>query len=109
LGTSDTELGLPYQPWVHVLEQLLKAMPPAVARELAPDLTELAPLVPQLERLVSGLPARAPAADPETERYRLYNAVDAVLTDTAGRWPTVVVLDDLHWAGAPTLAPLRQL
>jgi DNA-binding CsgD family transcriptional regulator/tetratricopeptide (TPR) repeat protein len=109
LGTSDTELGLPYQPWVQVLEHLLKAMPAAVAQELAADLTELAPLVPQLERLVPGLPPRAPAADPETERYRLYNAVDAVLTDTAGRWPTVVLLDDLHWAGAPTLALLRQL
>ena len=25
------------------------------------------------------------------------------------RWPTVVVLDDLHWAGAQTLALLRHL
>ena len=52
---------------------------------------------------------RPPPADPETERYRLFTAVDAILADAARRWPTVVVIDDLHWAGAQTLALLRHL
>ena len=87
LGGCDAELALPYQPWVQVLEHLVRAMPAEVAASMADDLAELTVAVPQLERLVPGL-RRPPPADPETERYRLFNAVDAVLADAAGRRPT---------------------
>ncbi len=33
----------------------------------------------------------------------------AALDEAAARWPTVVVLDDLHWAGTQTLALLRHV
>ena len=47
--------------------------------------------------------------DPESARYRLYEAFAGALREAAARWPTVVVLEDLHWAGAQTLALLRHL
>ncbi|MPY95829.1 MAG: AAA family ATPase, partial [Acidimicrobiia bacterium] len=108
LGVCDTELALPYQPWVQVLDHLVRAMPAELTGSLTEELAELSLLLPQLERLVPGL-VRTPSADPETERYRLFSAVESVLADAARRWPTVVVLDDLHWAGAQTLAVLRLL
>ena len=90
------------------LDHLVRSMPAEVTASLVDELGEVSLLMPQLERMVPGL-RRLPAADPETERYRLFNAVDALAIDAAQRWPTVVVIDDLHWAGAQTLALLRHL
>jgi predicted ATPase len=108
LGVCDTELAIPYQPWAGALEQLIEAMPTEVRAALAEPLAEVLPLVPQLERALPGL-HRGPSGDPETERYRLFHGVDAVLAAAATSAPVVLVIDDLHWAGAPTLAMLRHL
>ena len=70
------------------------------------DLGDLLVLLPQLERLLPGL-SRPPSADPETERYLLYTAVDRVLANAAQTSPMVLLLDDLHWAGRPTLELLQ--
>ncbi|MEA2218919.1 MAG: hypothetical protein QOJ35_1545, partial [Solirubrobacteraceae bacterium] len=49
------------------------------------------------------------AGDPEGERYRLFEAVAALLREVAATRPVVLVLDDLHWADKPTLLLLRHL
>ena len=72
------------------------------------DLGDLLVLLPQLERLLPGLP-RPAAADPETERYLLFSAVDRVLASAAQQAPLLVLLDDVHWAGRQTLELLRHL
>src|SRR4051794_21491702 len=109
LGTCDAELALPYQPWVHALDHLLRCLPdfgrPALSNR---DLADLLVLLPQLERMLPGLP-RPPASDPETERYLLFSAVDRVLSIAAHSTPMVILLDDLHWAGRQTLELLRHL
>ncbi len=109
LGTCDAELALPYQPWVHALDHLLRSLP-GFGRPLNKDrdLGDLLVLLPQLERLLPGL-SRSPAADPETERYLLYSAVDRVLANATRSSPMVLLLDDIHWAGRPTLELLRHL
>lgn len=108
VGNCDDDLALPYQPWVQAVDELVTALPlSAVTGELAPRMAPLGPLLVNGDRLVR---ERAPAAaDPETARYRLYDAFGCALGAAAVRWPTVVVLDDLHWAGAQTLALLRHL
>jgi ATP/maltotriose-dependent transcriptional regulator MalT len=109
LGSCDEELALPYQPWVHALDHLLRSLPGfgrAINSER--DLGDLLVLLPQLERLVPGLP-RPAAADPETERYLLFSAVDRVLASAAQQAPLLVLLDDVHWAGRQTLELLRHL
>ena len=108
LGACDTELALPYQPWVQALEHLVTAMPPAIAATLGDHLADVCQIAPQIERMVPGLVRPAPT-DPETERYRLFKAVDALVREVTQRWPLVIVIDDLHWAGAQTLALLRHL
>ena len=109
LGTCDEELALPYQPWVHALDHLLRSLP-GFGRPINSDrdLGDLLVLLPQLERLLPGLP-RPGAADPETERYLLFSAVDRVLASAARQGPLLVLLDDVHWAGRQTLELLRHL
>lgn len=108
-GTCDEELALPYQPWVHALDHLLRSLP-GFGRPINSDrdLGDLLVLLPQLERLLPGLP-RPVAADPETERYLLFSAVDRVLASAARQAPLLVLLDDVHWAGRQTLELLRHL
>ncbi|MBA3263236.1 MAG: AAA family ATPase [Thermoleophilaceae bacterium] len=47
------------------------------------------------------------SVDPQTVRFRLFNAVAEFLVDTAQARPLVVVLDDLHAADAASLVMLR--
>ncbi|MEY2553499.1 MAG: hypothetical protein QOC57_1359, partial [Ilumatobacteraceae bacterium] len=109
LGTCDAELALPYQPWVHALDHLLRSLP-GYGRTISSDrdLGDLLVLLPQLEGLMPGV-SRSPIADPETERYVLFSAVDRVLASSAQVSPMVLLLDDIHWAGRPTLELLRHL
>ena len=49
------------------------------------------------------------SSDPETERYLLFSAVAGLLGEVAESVPLCVVLDDLHWADAQSLALLKHL
>ena len=107
-GACDSELSLPYQPWVMALEQLVRQLPPSELENLRDEFVHLSMLMPQLDRLVAGLERPAPS-DPESERQRLLAAIRAVLAAAAALAPVVLVLDDLHWAGQQTLVALRYL
>ena len=76
----------------------------ACARELGPLAPQLGRLLPELEAL--GEPARG---DPESERFALFEAVAALLEAATQEQRALLVLDDLHWAAAPTLLMLRHL
>jgi predicted ATPase len=45
----------------------------------------------------------------QTLRYRLFEAVTALLGAASRRSPVLLVLDDLHWADKPTLLLLRHI
>jgi class 3 adenylate cyclase/tetratricopeptide (TPR) repeat protein len=108
-GRCDEDLGVPYQPFVEALRHLVDHTPP---QELGSRLGryggELARLVPELRERVPDLPP-ALRSDPETERYRLFDAVASWLGATSQEQPILVVLDDLHWAAKPTLLLLRHV
>ena len=58
----------------------------------------------------SGWDSQTPtSADPDTDRYRLLEAVSAWLAITTSERPLMLVLDDLHWASKGTLLLLRHL
>jgi hypothetical protein len=80
-GRCDEGLAVPYQPFVQAL------------RPLAGTLFE----------------PGEPTADPETERLALFEAVAARLEVATRDRRVLLVLDDLHWAPAPTLMLLRHL
>ena len=64
------------------------------------------PFVEALGELRAGTGA---ATDPDTERHRLHTAVADLLERTGRERPVVLVLEDAHWADAPTLGLLRHL
>ena len=68
----------------------------------------------ELSRLVLRLREHAPlleeeAGDPETERYRFFEAVATTLLDLSSGATVLLVVDDLHWADQPTLLLLRHV
>src|SRR4029450_5264388 len=62
----------------------------------------------QLSDRVPSLPPPL-EADPESEQYRLFDAVASWLTMLSAEQPVVLVLDDLHWATKPTLLMVRHV
>jgi hypothetical protein len=68
----------------------------------------LSRLVPELRRRVPDLVPAGPD-EPETERYRLFEAVVGLLSAISSKAPILLVLDDLQWADRPTLLLLRHL
>lgn len=108
-GRCDEEATVPYQP---VADVVRLALGEVSARELAGHVEawggELARLVPDMVSRLPEVPLPA-TGDPQTERWRMFEAVDAFLSDLSASGPVLVALDDLHWAGQPTLALLRHL
>jgi len=108
-GRCDEDLGVPFQPFVEALRQQVGLLE-------GDDLDgRLGEHPGELARLVPDIAVRWPAvgtpttADPETERYRLFEAVTSWLGSAAADQGLVLVLDDLHWAGRPTLLLVRHL
>ena len=106
-GRCDEDLGMPFQPFVEALRHFVRtaAEPAAGLGRFSGDLVRL---LPELEDLAPELspPLRS---DPETERYRLFEAVVAWLATLSAERPTVLVVDDLQWATQPTLLLLRHI
>jgi class 3 adenylate cyclase len=106
-GRCDEDLGAPYQPFAEALRSLVPCLGASRLRELR-GVEALLPLVPGLTDVLPDL-AAPPRADPDTERYALFDAVVALLGVASVNAPVVLILDDLHWAAKPTLLLLRHL
>jgi len=109
VGRCDEDLGVPYQPFVEALRYYVDHTPPADLKDrLGRYGGELVRLMPELADRVPDLPP-ALQSDPETERYRLFDAVGAWLAAASADQPVLLVIDDLHWAAKPTLLLLRHV
>ena len=104
-GRCDEDLGVPYQPFVEALRHYSRHASELRLGRFGGELTRL---VPELAETVPGL-APPLRSDPETERYRLFDAVTAWLADASQDTPMLLVLDDVHWAAKPTLLLLRHI
>ncbi len=108
-GACDAVVRTPYGPFAEALERLARVVDPA---ELRPAMGtgggELTRLLPDLSARVGELPPPV-KADPDTERHRLHAAVTDVLEAVGRRRPVILVIEDGHWADAPTLLLLRHL
>jgi hypothetical protein len=94
-----------YWPWMQILRELLRAPDGAALREaLGAETAPLGQLLPEL------FPANADGgadSDPAATRFRLFQAVVAVLRAAGERTPLLLVLDDLHAADPTSLALLH--
>jgi class 3 adenylate cyclase/DNA-binding CsgD family transcriptional regulator len=110
-GTNDQDLSLPYQPWARVVEQIVDQFPrslidDAVGTESArSSFSQLAHVAPSLERWLAGS-RRDDSLDPEARAQLVMQGLRTLIGTVASSAPTILVLDDLHWAGQQSLAAL---
>ena len=108
-GACDEVVHTPYGPFVQALDRLTRAIEPDELRAaLGGGGGELTRLLPQLTALTGELSPPV-EADPDTERHRLHTAVTELLTAVGKARPVLLVIEDGHWADAPTLLLLRHL
>jgi class 3 adenylate cyclase/tetratricopeptide (TPR) repeat protein len=107
-GRCDEDLGIPYQPWVEAIGHVVRCGPEEVFENQIPTrMAELARWAPELAER-TGVAVSGTVAD-ESERYLLFGAVVDMLSRASQLAPTLLVLDDLHWADRPTIQLLRHL
>ena len=108
-GRATDENLVPFQPFLEALGRYTETASLAQLRVVAHRSgSELSRLIPELRRRLPELPPTE-SGNPETERYRLFEAAVDLLRELAASAPVLIVLDDLHWADRPTLMLLRHL
>ncbi|HEX3466101.1 MAG TPA: AAA family ATPase, partial [Candidatus Elarobacter sp.] len=105
-ATASHPETLPYQPFA----DLLRDAAPLIASVRVDPLwlTAVSALAPSVAEYGAELP-RLPPVDAARERLRLFEACADVWEAIATRRPLVLIAEDLHWAGAATLALLEHL
>ncbi len=99
-GRCDEGYDVPYQPFIEALAPLLEHTNAVGARRLDRRLgAEIGRILPEVAERLPGLPEPV-ITDPETDRYRLFEAVATWLASVAEQVPLVLVIDDVHWASA---------
>jgi predicted ATPase/DNA-binding SARP family transcriptional activator len=107
-GRCDEEAIVAYQPFVEALRHALRHDGLTSAPQLADALRALGRLVPEARVGAPGRDDEEPEPDDaEMGRFVLFDAVCRMLAFLASERPTLLVLDDLHWADQPTLKLLR--
>jgi tetratricopeptide (TPR) repeat protein len=100
----------PYWPWAQAIRSCARHVDPAeLAATLVPDALPLAEIIPELRLHVKDLGACGRTVDPETARFRLFQALTVLLRRVAAVQPLLLILDDLHWADLPSLRMLEFL
>lgn len=91
----------PYAPLPEALAHHIDLCPPASLGATLAGCAWLVRLAPELAAVLEPLPAAAVA--PEQERRLIHAAVARFLANVAGTTGTVLILDDLQWAGPDAL------
>jgi DNA-binding CsgD family transcriptional regulator/tetratricopeptide (TPR) repeat protein len=108
-GRCEEGLAAPYQPVVEAFGPWLAACPdPALERIVGPRASELAQLWVELGSRLAVTPALS-GADPQTQRWRLFEAITELVQSIAAEQPLLLVVDDVHWAEPSTLLLLAHL
>ena len=94
-----------YWSWTRALRGLAQLVPDGVTRLSLPQRTALSPLMPELGGV--GVPPRSTPGRELSARAELFEAVQALLVCCAASRPLALFLDDLHVAGAESLALLE--
>jgi len=110
-GAAAEDLGAPYGPWIQAISHYVEHAPDEVlTAHVERHRGELARLLRRgsLAKRVADVP-EPQQADPETERYLLFEAVAGLVQAASDHGPVLLVLDDLHWADTQTLSLLKHV
>lgn len=97
-----------YSPLLEALEGHVHAQPPAHLRTNLEGCAWLTRLLPELAEFIPW-PTPEQQLSPKQERRLMFTAVARYLANSAGPAGTVLILDDLQWAGEDTLDLLMML
>ena len=107
-GHCDEEPVAPFQPFAEGLGRYFQSLSAdQISRMPEWQLTELARLVVRLREYVPL--TEEEVSDPESERFRFFEAVTATFNELSEHSPLLLVVDDLHWADDATLLLLRHV
>jgi len=99
--------GPPYWPWVQILRALVRSSDDStLVEEMGAGAADIAGIVPELTTRL-GIKSSEPLATAEQDRFRLFDSIAGYLSRTAERQPLMLVFDNLHWAGRPSLLLLQ--
>jgi class 3 adenylate cyclase len=108
-GYSEQFLTLPYQPFARTIEHYVRHAPlERLVDHVFQYGSALGRLAPSLAKRLDDLPPTR-ATDPDSERFLLFAAVVALLSDLSSRQQVVMMLDDIQWADDGSLSLLRHL
>ena len=98
----------PYWPWVQVLRSYVgECDRDALRNELGSGGGVVAELIPDVGEKLPDIPKPIALDDPESSRFRLFDAIATFLRNASKTRALLVVLDDLHWADVPSLVFLE--
>jgi DNA-binding CsgD family transcriptional regulator/tetratricopeptide (TPR) repeat protein len=98
----------PFAAIIEALRPLTRDLgPDELGAVLGPRARELAPLLPDLERVEEA--ASATGISPDTSHGRLLELLLGALTRLAARQPVVLIVEDIHWADRSTIDVLAFL
>src|SRR5271165_579986 len=111
-GRCREEAGAPpYWPWVQILRSYVDASSlDEVRLNMGAAVKDIAALVPELldSSQATDL-TRDGVTDSSPARFRTFDAIRQFFHQAAQQVPIILVLDDLHWADAPSLSLLEFL
>jgi class 3 adenylate cyclase/tetratricopeptide (TPR) repeat protein len=108
-GRCEPGMANPFGIVTDALRQVLAAVDPTVLPSMLgrwPE--ELTRVVPELSELLPELGPRL-VSDPETERWRLLDAIASAMAGIAAPGGLMLVVDDVQWAPRATIDVLRHL
>lgn len=95
--------GPPYWPWVQVLRAMIRSFDDeALAECMGAGAADIAGIVPELTQRLDVIPS-VPLATADQDRFRLFDSIGTFIVNAAHRQPLLLVFDNLHWAGRPSL------
>jgi DNA-binding CsgD family transcriptional regulator len=100
----------PYWPWVQIIRTVLRDHAADVLlNELGGGASDMAGIVPEIRDRLPGLDPPARLENAAEARWRMFETIRRFIAGLCKRQPVLILLDDLHWADAPSLRLLEFL
>ncbi|HWZ76113.1 MAG TPA: AAA family ATPase, partial [Candidatus Sulfotelmatobacter sp.] len=110
VGHCSEQDAVPYLPFVEILESWVDRWqnPDDLRLAIGDEGPELGRLLPKLRRIIPDLPPPMELAAEQARRL-LFNSISNFLERRSREQPTILVLEDLHWADDSTLSLISHL